>query len=80
MKEKNFEEALERLEKIVEELEKGELSLNESLKLFEEGISLSRYLREELDKAEKKIEILLKKEGGEIEKEPFQFKEENNSK
>jgi exodeoxyribonuclease VII small subunit len=79
MKEKNFEEALERLEKIVEDLEKGELSLNESLKLFEEGISLSRYLREELDKAEKKIEILLKKEGGEIEKEPFQFEEENNS-
>ncbi|MCP2520650.1 exodeoxyribonuclease VII small subunit [Candidatus Aminicenantes bacterium AC-708-M15] len=77
MKEKNFEEALQRLEKIVEELEKGDLSLTESLKLFEEGISLSRFLREELDKAEKKIEILMKKEG-EIKKEPFQIKKGEN--
>lgn len=73
MKEKNFEEALQRLEKIVEELEKGNLSLTESLKLFEEGVSLSRFLREELDKAERKIEILMKKDG-EIKKEPFQIK------
>ena len=79
MKEKNFEDALQRLEKIVEELEKGDLSLTESLKLFEEGVSLSRFLREELDKAERKIEILLKKEG-EIKKEPFKIKGEENEK
>ena len=79
MKEKNFEDALQRLEKIVEELEKGDLSLTESLKLFEEGVSLSRFLREELDKAERKIEILLKKEG-EIKKEPFKIKGEENNK
>jgi len=79
MKEKNFEDALQRLEKIVEELEKGDLSLTESLKLFEEGVSLSRFLREELDKAERKIEILLKKEG-EIKREPFKIKGEENNK
>jgi exodeoxyribonuclease VII small subunit len=80
MKEKKFEEALQRLEKIVEELESGNLSLTESLKLFEEGVSLSRFLREELDKAERKIEILLKKEEGGFKKEPFQIKGEENNK
>lgn len=67
----NFEKALADLEKIVEKLEKGGLSLSESLSLFEKGVKLARFLREELSKAEKKVEILLKDEKGEIRAEPF---------
>lgn len=63
-KDLNFEKALADLEGVVDKLEKGGLSLNESLGLFEKGVTLARYLRGELDKAEKKIEILLKNEKG----------------
>ncbi len=55
----DFEKSLERLAKIVEALETGELPLDESLKLFEEGVKLSRAAQERLDKAEKRIELLL---------------------
>jgi exodeoxyribonuclease VII small subunit len=71
MKDLTFEKALTDLEHIVEKLEKGGLSLNESLSLFEKGVNLARFLRDELEKAEKKIEILLKNEKGEIRREPF---------
>jgi exodeoxyribonuclease VII small subunit len=64
MKDITFEKALTDLEHIVEKLEKGGLSLNESLSLFEKGVGLARFLRDELEKAEKKIEILLKDEKG----------------
>lgn len=67
----SFEKALADLENIVEKLEKGGLSLNESLALFEKGVKLAKFLREELGKAEKKVEILLQDEKGEIRKEPF---------
>jgi exodeoxyribonuclease VII small subunit len=67
----SFEKALADLEGIVQKLEKGGLSLNESLALFEKGVKLAKYLREELGKAEKKVEILLKDEKGEVRKEPF---------
>jgi len=67
----NFEKALADLEAIVEKLEKGGLSLNESLALFEKGVKLARFLREELGKAEKKVEILLKDEDGAVHAEPF---------
>ncbi len=67
----NFEKALADLEATVDKLEKGGLSLNESLALFEKGVRLARYLREELGKAEKKVEILLKDETGEVRAEPF---------
>lgn len=76
MKELSFEKALEELEQIVEKLEKGGLSLNESLSLFEQGVKLARFLREELEKAEKKVEILLKDEKGEVKKEPFRLEGE----
>jgi exodeoxyribonuclease VII small subunit len=72
----NFEKALADLEAIVEKLEKGGLSLNESLALFEKGVKLAKYLREELGKAEKKVEILLKDEKGEVRTEPFSTEEE----
>ena len=67
----NFEKALADLEATVDKLEKGGLSLNESLALFEKGVKLARYLREELGKAEKKVEILLKDDKGELKAEAF---------
>ena len=53
-----FEEAMARLETIVAELEKGDLPLDESLKIFEEGIKLSKNCLKMLDEAERKVEIL----------------------
>jgi exodeoxyribonuclease VII small subunit len=76
MSERSFEKALTELEDIVERLEKGGLALNESLGLFEKGVKLARFLREELGKAEKKIDILLKDEKGEVKAEPFELAEE----
>lgn len=76
MSDQNFENALAELENIVEQMEKGGLPLNESLALFEKGVKLARLLREELGKAEKKINILLKDEKGEMREEPFELAEE----
>ena len=58
-----FEKAIERLEKIVQTLEKGELPLEDSLKIFEEGIKLSQVCMARLDEAEKRVEILMKDKG-----------------
>ncbi len=58
-----FEESLERLEKIVAELEKGDVSLDRALELFDEGMKLSGSCRKELEEAEGKVEILLKRNG-----------------
>ena len=58
-----FEDCLQRLEKIVHELEKGEVPLEKSLTLFEEGMQLSAACRKELEEAEGKVEILLKQNG-----------------
>ena len=74
-KEIKFEDALSELEGIVEKLERGELSLEESLTAFEEGIRLSRICSKRLDEAEKKIEILIKGEDGELKTEEFDLKQ-----
>jgi exodeoxyribonuclease VII small subunit len=66
-----FEKALAELEQIVAKLEKGGISLNESLALFEKGVKMSRFLKAELDKAERKVEILLKDEKGGLKAEDF---------
>jgi exodeoxyribonuclease VII small subunit len=66
-----FEECLQRLEKIVQELEKGDVPLENSLTLFEEGMNLSSACRKELEQAEGKVEILLKK-NGKLQAEPFE--------
>lgn len=63
-KNQTFESSLGELEKIVRRLEDGDLPLEESLKLFEDGVRLSRECRERLDQAERRIEILLKDERG----------------
>ena len=66
-----FEEGLQRLEKIVQELEKGDVPLEKSLTLFEEGVRLSAACRKELEEAEGKVEILLK-QNGKLQAEPFE--------
>ena len=66
-----FEECLERLEKVVKELEKGEVPLEKSLTLFEEGMQLSATCRKQLEEAEGKVEILLK-QNGKLQTEPFE--------
>jgi len=57
-----FEEALQKLEDLVRKMEGGDLSLEESLKAFEEGIRLARFCAKKLDEAERRIDILLKGE------------------
>jgi exodeoxyribonuclease VII small subunit len=65
-KAKTFESALGELERIVRKLEDGEMSLEESLKLFEDGVKLSRDCQERLDQAERRIEVLLKDADGNL--------------
>ena len=74
MEEMNFEEAMQALEKIATELEKGDLSLEESDAKFEEGIALSKKCSDIIEKAEKKITILLQKDG-KLEEENFTVEE-----
>jgi exodeoxyribonuclease VII small subunit len=62
MTKKSFEDALDKLEQITKDLEGGDLSLEESLKHFDEGIQLAEYCNHKLSDAQKKVEILLKKD------------------
>ena len=71
MAKKNFEKALADLENIVQRLDENDLSLDESLSLFEEGIKLSRFCSQKLDSVEDKVEILLRDDEGDLKKEPF---------
>ncbi len=71
MAKEKFEDALGKLEKIVSRLEDGDLTLEESLRCFEEGIRLSRFCAHKLDEAERRVEILLKDQDGNVAAEPF---------
>lgn len=71
----NFEEALSKLEKVVHQLENEQLSLDDSLKVFEEGIHLYRLCNKELSRVEKKISQIIEEEG-EIKEIPFEHGEE----
>jgi len=71
MAEIKFEEAIKKLEKIVEDLERGDLSLDEALKKYQEGIEMSRVCNQRLDNAKKKIDVLVKNKKGEFELKPF---------
>jgi exodeoxyribonuclease VII small subunit len=73
----DFESALKRLEEIVRKLEAGELSLDYTLELFEEGIKLSRFCHSRLEQAERRVEILLKDESGQTRAVPFEAENEN---
>jgi exodeoxyribonuclease VII small subunit len=77
MAKEKFEEALGRLEDIVKRMEAGDMTLEESLKAFEEGIKLARLCSRKLDEAERRVEILLKQEE-ELVTKPFKV-EENES-
>ncbi len=74
MAELKFEEALKKLEKIVGDLEDGNIPLDESLEKYEEGIRLSKMCQKKLEAAKKKVEILLKSEDGTFELKPFDEK------
>jgi exodeoxyribonuclease VII small subunit len=68
----DFEKSLARLEEVVKRLEGTDLSLDEGMKLFEEGVTLSRECQKQLEEAEGRVEILLKKADGKIVAEPFE--------
>ncbi|MGB6192578.1 MAG: exodeoxyribonuclease VII small subunit [Terracidiphilus sp.] len=66
-----FEDSIRKLESIVEQMEKGDLSLEDSLKLFEEGVALSATCKQELDSAEGKVQMLIKQRDGSLKEVPF---------
>lgn len=74
-----FEEALARLEAIVAELERGELPLDDSMRIFEEGIKLSKVCLKMLDDAERKVEILVKDKDGRKRTRPLELEEQSET-
>jgi len=78
-KKPDFEHSLARLEEIVRKLESANLSLDDAMKLFEEGVQLSRECQKHLEQAEGKVELLLKKAGGEVAAVPFEPEAEEES-
>ena len=79
MAENKFEKALEKLEGIVRKMEEGNMTLDESLKAFEEGIKLSRFCADKLDEAERQVKFLLR-EGDVLNARPFEEKDEDGEK
>ncbi len=77
MAKKTFESALARLEEITEELENGEISLESSLKKFDEGIKLADYCNQKLSEAKAKVEMLINK-NGQLETQPFEEEKSGN--
>jgi exodeoxyribonuclease VII small subunit len=78
-KKPDFERSLSRLEEIVRKLESPQLSLDEAMKLFEEGVGLQRACHKQLEEAEARVEILLKKADGKMAAEPFEPEGESKS-
>ena len=77
-KKPDFERSLARLEEVVRKLESPQLSLDEAMKLFEEGVNLSRECQKQLQEAEGRVEILLKKADGKLAAEVFEPEGESN--
>jgi exodeoxyribonuclease VII small subunit len=75
----SFEKNLERLDAIVQQLEAADLPLEKALHLYEEGMKLSQVCQKQLEEAEGRVEILMKKAGGKIEAEPFDPEESESS-
>jgi exodeoxyribonuclease VII small subunit len=71
MAKKTFEQAMEDLEKIVEELEAGDLPLEKAMQKFEEGMELTRFCTRKLDQTEKKINLLLRDKAGKVVEQPL---------
>ena len=79
VKKPDFERSLTRLEEVVRKLESPQLSLDEAMKLFEEGVGLSRECQKQLEEAEGRVEILLKKADGKLAAEPFEPEGDNKT-
>ncbi len=77
MAKKTFESALARLEEITEELENGGISLESSLKKFDEGVKLADYCNQKLSEAKTKVEMLINK-NGQLERQPFEEEKSGN--
>ena len=71
MAKKTFEQAMKQLEKIVQDLESGDMPLEKAIKTFEEGIQLSKFCSKKLDETEKRITILMQNSDGKISEIPF---------
>lgn len=71
MVQKTFEQSLKQLERIVQELEDGDLPLEKAIKKFEEGVELTKFCSQKLDETEKKISILMKNAEGRVAEKPF---------
>ena len=80
LKEIDFETALKKLETIVNRLENGELSLEDALKQYEEGVRMADLCSKRLSEAEKKVEVLMKTSGGKFKTEAFEESEEPKKK
>ena len=78
MAQKTFEQSMKQLEKIVQELEDGDLPLEKAIKKFEEGIKLTRFCSTKLDETEKKVSVLLKNAEGQLVTKPFQSEGESS--
>ena len=78
-KKPDFERSLARLEEVVKKLENANLPLDEAMKLFEEGVELSRDCQKQLEQAEGRVEILMKKADGKLAPEPFEPEAEEES-
>ncbi len=70
-----FETSLKKLEEVVRRLEGGALSLDDSLKAFEEGVKYAAFCSKKLDEAERRVEVLLKRKDGSFERKPFEEEE-----
>jgi len=79
MAEDKFEDAMKRLEDIVEDLEGGELPLEDSLKSFEEGMKLLTFCSDKLDEVEKRVAVLIKESDGRYAKKPFDEDEQEEA-
>ncbi len=75
-----FEEQLTALERVVEQLERGELTLEDSVRLFEEGVRLSKACKGELDAAEGRIEVLVESSTGKTQVAPMEIEEDDEKK
>ena len=77
-KKEKFEEALQKLEAIVAQMEEGDLPLEETLKAFEEGVRLARYCASKLDEAERKVEKLMRDQAGKLQATSFSEEEDDS--
>ena len=78
MAQKTFEQSMKQLERIVQELEDGDLPLEKAIKKFEEGIKLTKFCSQKLDETEKKISVLLENTEGQVIEKPFNAEDETD--